>query len=97
MKLNYEALLDTQEFWLESEGLSQQQKDGFIVLSNLLMERTKEKQGELDDVELYYPEDFQDFEIFTDFAFALSAYVVAIEGPGVKICGWCLNREVDVE
>lgn len=97
MKLNYAGLLHTQECWLESQGLSQQQKDGFIVLSNLLIARAREHHGELDDVALYYPEDFQDFEIFTDFAFALNAYVVTREGPGAKICGWYLNREVDVE
>lgn len=99
MKLNYEELSDYQTFWQESEHLSQRQKDGLITLSNLLMQRAKENHDEIDNVILLYPEDCSDFHTFTDFAFAMSAYVcVRDDGKkGAKMNGWTLNYEVDVE
>lgn len=97
MKLNYKELSDYQTFWQESEHLSQKQKDGLITLSNLLIQRAKENQDEIDNVTLLYPEDYSDFDIFSDFSFAMSAFLTVRKEGGAKISGWTLNREVDVE
>lgn len=67
------------------------------MLSNLLIQRAKENQGEIDNVTLLYPEDYSDFDIFSDFAFAMSAFLTVRKEGGAKISGWTLNREVDVE
>ncbi len=97
MKLNYKEISDCQTFWQESEHLSQEQKEGLITLSNLLIQRAKENQDEIDNVTLLYPEDYSNFDIFSDFAFAMNAFLTERKEGGAKIDGWNLNREVDVE
>lgn len=97
MKLNYEELSNYQTFWQESEHLSPSRKNGLIALSNLLMQRAKENQDEIDHVTLFYPEDCSDFNTFTDFASVMNADVTVKDEGGAKTSGWNLNCEVDVE
>lgn len=73
MNLNVETLLYYQEYWKESKNLTDKQKQGYIILSNKLIERAKENNGEVDDVVLYYPEDYLDSRIFPEFAYAMNA------------------------
>ena len=61
------------------------------------IQRAKENQDEIDDVTLLYPEDYSDFDAFSDFAFAMGAFLTVRKEGGAKISGWTLNREIDVE
>ena len=97
MKLNSKELLSYQQFWKESKNLSQQHQIGLIILSNKLLERAKDYDGEIDNITLLYPEDCSDFSVFTDFASIMQAYVTVRDEGGAKITGWFLNHEVDVE
>ena len=47
MKLNSKELLSYQQFWKESKNLSQQHQIGLINLSNKLLERAKDYDGEI--------------------------------------------------
>lgn len=97
MKLNYNEVLDYQEYWKESGFFSKKQQDGLIELSNKLVQRVKENNDELDGVKLLYPEDCSDFDIFTGFACAMQAYVIPRKENGFFIDGWTLNREIEVK
>lgn len=97
MKLNSKELLSYQQFWKDSKNLSQQHQIGLINLSNKLLERAKDYDGEIDNIILLYPEDCSDFSVFTDFAAIMQAYVTVRNEGGAKITGWFLNDEVDVE
>lgn len=48
MKLNYNGIRDYQKYWKECESLTQEQRQGLIELSNRLIERAEENDGELD-------------------------------------------------
>lgn len=99
MKLNVETLLYYQNYWKESDNLTDNQKEGYITLSNKLIERAKENNGEVDNVILYYPEDYPDSRIFSEFAYAMNAGCFISKRPqgGLEMFNFGLNREVDVE
>lgn len=97
MKLNYEEIFNYQKSWHENKMLSEEQKNGLINLSNLLVKRAKENDCEIDNVSILYPEDCSNFDIFKDFASAMRAYVTVKEDGGSQINGWNLNNEVRVE
>ncbi len=97
MKLNYGVLATYQTFWQENEHLSQKRKEGLIALLNLLSQRAKENNDEVDNITLLYPEDCSDFVTFANFAFAMDAYLTVRKEGGAKISGWTLNNKVDVE
>lgn len=98
MKINYKEILDYQKFWEESESLTDKQKEGYMILSNMLIERAKENNDEIDDVVLLYPEDYaEDHRIFAEFASAMAANVCVRPEGGSKMCAFGLNHEVDVE
>lgn len=99
MKINYEEILDYQKFWKESESLTDKQKEGYMILSNKLIERALRNDGEIDNIILYYPEDYADSRIFIEFASAMGASVCIRKRKkgGLEMKNFGLNHEVDVE
>lgn len=97
MQLNYSAILLYQKMWQESTNLSDEQKKGFLDLSEKLIQRSRENPNKLEEVTLLYPKDCSDFDIFSDFAFAMNAFFSPREDAGAKMFGWALNYCVDVE
>lgn len=97
MKLNYEEILFYQEYWKRRKEIPEEQKNKLVDLSNKLIERAKSNQDELNGVVLLYPEDCTDYKVFTDFAFVMLAYVRKRQDNGLKMEGWGLNHELDVE
>lgn len=97
MKLNYEEILFYQEYWKKREEIPEEKKNKLIDLSNKLIERVKANQDELNGVVLLYPEDCTDYQVFTDFAFVMFAYIRKRQDKGLKMEGWGLNHEIDVE
>lgn len=97
MKLNYEEILYYQTFWKDNKAISCERANGLIELSNKFMQRVKDNDDEVEGVTLFYPDDCSDYNTFTDFAFAMSAYVRAKAGGGLQMSGWGLNRDVEVK
>lgn len=98
MKLNYNGIRDYQSYRKECDNLTREQREGLIQLSNELMKRATEKDGELDEITLLYPEDFKgSHRVFSEFADCMNAYVSIREEGGSKISGWGCHHEVKVE
>lgn len=103
MKLNKEALERYQMYWKKSQFLLESEKEDLISISNVFLKRVEEKNGEVDDVVLLYPEDFESlekvpsFQAFREFAGAMDASVVVRPEGGAKAKGWFLNYQVQVE
>lgn len=55
MKINYNEIKDYQKYWKECESLTQEQRQGLIELSNKLIERAEQNDGELDEIKLFIP------------------------------------------
>lgn len=95
MKLNYKELSRYQEFWQQSEHLSKQRKDGLNSLANILKQRAKDNDDEIDNIFLLYPEDCSDFYTFLEFSSIMQAYVLMKDEGGAKMKGWFHSCEVD--
>lgn len=92
MKINYKEVLRYQKFWRESKCLMDKQKEGYIILSNKLIEKAKENNDEIDNVTLLYPEDYSgDYEIFQEFASAFGAGAYIRHEGGMKICSFGIH------
>lgn len=99
MRLNFNEMLDSQKYWKECEGLTVQQKEGYITLSKRLMKRAIDNNGEVDKVRLCYPEDYPNYAVFREFAYAVGARVLPRKKKkgGLKMCDFGSVHEVDVE
>lgn len=75
MQLNFNEMLDNQKYWRGSENLIDKQKEGFIILYNKLIKQAIDNAGEVDNVKLYYLEDYADARIFREFATVLEGGV----------------------
>ncbi len=95
MRLNYDALLNYQNYWQTSIFISPEKADKFVALSNIFMQRVTEHDGEIDDVVLLYPEDCNDRDVFMNFAEVMSAYVGSRLGDdnALLMDGWLLHRQ----
>lgn len=98
MNLNVETLLYYQEYWKESKNLTDKQKQGYIILSNKLIERAKENNGEVDDVVLYYPEDYSDSRVFLNaYAMNTGCFISKRTEGGLEMHDFGLICEINVE
>lgn len=78
MQLNYSAILLYQKMCQESTNLSDEQKKGFLDLSEKLIQRSRENPNKLEEVILLYPEDCSDFYIFSDFIMSVTSFLLSI-------------------
>ncbi len=97
MTLNYKEMEHYQEYWKESQYLSDEKKECLMNLSNKLISQAKLDNDQVDNVTLLYPEDCSDLSIFQDFASVIAAKVTIRPEGGAKIYGIGLYTEVDVE
>lgn len=98
MKINYNEIKDYQKYWKECESLTQEQRQGLIELSNKLIERAEQNDGELDEIKLLYPEDFNgSYRVFSEFADCMCARATIREEGGAQISGWGYCYEIEVE
>ena len=73
---NLGVLIRLQEHWQKCDGIPRWKKDGMIALTNKLKRRLADNRNELDGVELYFPEDCDNYDVFMTVAYALDAFVV---------------------
>ena len=95
-RIKYETVVSYQDGWKKS-GMSQNRKDALVALSNILMHKAIDNNHEIDDITLLYPEDCDDYDAFTDLAFAFDAFVSIRDEGGCKMHGWGMNKPIDVE
>ena len=94
---NLAALAWMQESWKHESGIPGWKKDAMIALTNKLRRRIEDNHNELDGVELYYPEDCNNYDVFITVAYALDALVVPTGNGGIMRKFGEYGEDVEVE
>ena len=93
----YDSLVSTQEHWKQM-NIPDWKKSGMIALVNVLMHRLIDNNHDIEKVELQYPEDCDNFDVFRDVAYGLSAFVTKRDSGGLAMNGFGHCRdEIEVE
>ena len=95
-RIDYDVLNEYREDWKEIK-MPGWKKNCLISLSKKLEEKARNNNDDIEGIELHYPEDCNDYEMFSQFASVFDAYVSPRNEGGYKIYGWGLNKEVNVE
>lgn len=97
MKLNYNQFEFYRQYWKESTNIPPEKSQGLIELADTFIRKVKANGDSVDSVVLLYPEDCSNYEVFTEFAEVMSAYVTKRKDNGLRMDGWFCNRKVDAE
>ena len=77
-----DTILKLQACWRNDPSIPNWRKDKMIALTELLQKRAADCRGNLSRVQLYYPEDCNDYDAFRTVTNALDALVIPTSGEG---------------
>lgn len=98
MKLNYSEIGRYRKYWKECKSITEEERQGLIELSNKLIKRARENNGELDEIVLLYPEDFTgSYRVFSQFGDCMNACTTIRKEGGAQISGWGCYHDIEVE
>ncbi len=80
---NSDSILKLQAYWRDDPRIPNWRKDKMIALTELLQKRAADCRNNLANVQLYYPEDCDDYDAFRTVTNAFDALVIPTSGDGL--------------
>ena len=90
-RVSYDSIVEIQDRW-QTIHIPQNEKDGMVALINKLMHKLIDNGHELDGVQLEFPEDCNDYNVFMNVSYALSARVKEKSNGGYIMSEFCSLR-----
>ena len=75
-KVDFGALAHLQDRWRNDPGIPRWKKDGMVGLVDKLRQKVSDNHYNLDGIELYFPEDCNNYDVFMSVSYALDALVI---------------------